>query len=184
MKPLITATSAIAILTMLSAGCMTAAKEGVGIIRGAKGSFVPLQTAGGRETSLDLGEYRRFELGEISDGMGGRVPASLFGHLSTEFRKQLEARDLPNQPGGKTLLIRGQILHYEDDNLVGAVVGPVEEVVLRAEMVDASTGRVLAVANCVGRTTTRVNLGVQKKAEGLAKAIISWIWAHYPHPES
>ena len=133
---------------------------------------------------MDLGEYQRFELGKISDGMGGRIPASLFGHLSPEFQKQLEARNLPNQPGGKTLQIRGQILHYEDDNLVGAVVGPVEEVVLRAEMVDASTGQVLAVANCVGRTTTRVNLGVQKKAEGLAKAIVSWIWAHYPHPES
>ncbi len=184
MKLLIAVTSAIVVLTLLSAGCTTAAKEGVGIIRGAKGSFVPLQTAEGLGTSLNLGEYQRFELGEISDGMGGRVPAPLFRHLSTEFQKQLEAKNLPNRAGGKALLIRGEILHYEDDNLVGAIVGPVEEVIFRAEMVDASSGRVLAVANCVGRTTTRVNLGVQKKAEGLAKAIVSWIWAYYPHPES
>ena len=54
MKSLIAVTSTIVVLAVLSAGCTTAAKEGVGIIRGAKGSFVPLQTAGGLGTSLDL----------------------------------------------------------------------------------------------------------------------------------
>jgi len=183
MRPLMAATWTTIVLTTLAGGCTTAAKETVGIVRGAKGSFVQLQ-AGGNGSSLSLGEYRRFQLGEISDAMGGKVPPSFLGHLSAEFARQLEAKHLPNQPGGKTLLIRGRILHYEDDSLVGVMVGPVEEVVVRAEMVDADSGKVLAVANCVGRTTTRVNIGVKKKAEGLAKAIVSWIEAHYPKAES
>ena len=58
-----------------------------------------------------------------------------------------------------------------------------EFAVARVEFVDKDSGKVLGRSSCVGRTTERVNLGVGKKAEGLAKAIVKWIDARYPKPE-
>jgi hypothetical protein len=49
--------------------------------------------------------------------------------------------------------------------------------------VDKDTGKVLGSANCIGRTAERVNIGVEKKAEGLSKAFIAWIESRYPLPE-
>ncbi len=72
------------------------------------------------------------------------------------------------------------MLHYEDSSVVGKALGPLEFVVARVQFVDKDSGKVLATVNCVGRTTTRVNLGVARKAEGLAKAIVRWIDERYP----
>jgi len=164
-------------------GCSTAIKEGVGVARGAKGTYTPLQPLAAEEEARPLGEYTRFELGTIEDDFGGQTPSEFFPLLQEAFTKQLEDSRLPNEAGGKTLLIRGKILHYESEGMVGVAIGPLEEVVCRTELVDKSTGRVLATGNCIGRTTERVNLGVQKKADGLAKAFIAWIENRYPEEE-
>jgi prophage DNA circulation protein len=63
---------------------------------------------------------------------------------------------------------------------VDQVFGPFEEVVARVELVDKASGTVLGVANCIGRSNTSVNKGVNKKAEGLSKAIAIWIGRSYP----
>ena len=60
---------------------------------------------------------------------------------------------------------------------MGVVLGDVEEVIVRTELVDKASGQVLFVSNCIGRSTSRVNRGVPKKAEGLAKSIAGWIAA-------
>ena len=51
---------------------------------------------------------------------------------------------LPHELGGKTLLVRGTIIHYEDAGTIGTLVGPLEEVICRAEFVDESTGKRLS----------------------------------------
>jgi hypothetical protein len=63
------------------------------------------------------------------------------------------------------------------------VLGPLEEVVARVTLVDRETGRTIGVANCIGRTSTRMNLGPKLKAEGLAKAVVLWLRSHNPVPE-
>ena len=161
-------------------GCSTAIKEGVGLATGARGSVTVVESALAGKESRPLGVYRRFELGELTDDMGGRVPPELFSLLPAAFEKALAAKKIPNAPAGKTLLIRGKVLHYEDSSVVGKALGPLEFVVARVQFVDKDSGKVLATANCVGRTTTRVNLGVARKAEGLAKAIVRWIDERYP----
>ncbi len=157
-------------------GCTTAAKETVGLVRGASGVYAPLQEV----TADSLGQYRRFEIGPIVDDFGGKVPSDLMSHFQTAFAEELADKKLPNDPAGKTLLIRGRFFHYEDAGTLGAAIGPLEEVLARLELVDKDTNQVLGVANCIGRTTNRVNLGVPKKGQGLAKAIVSWIDARYP----
>ncbi len=170
----------VAVTVLLATGCSRVAKEAVGTVRGAKGIYAPIRPVAAAKSARPLGQYTRFELGRLEDDFGGKVPPSLFGHLPGKFAEQLRKAKLPNNPGGKTLLIRGRILHYEDAGMVGMVVGPLEEVVARIELVDKATGRVIGVGNCIGRTKTATNKGVAKKAEGLAKAIVSWLKARYP----
>jgi len=163
---------------IVAAGCSTAIKESAGLALGAKGSVTPLQGAISEDASL-LSAYDNFELGAFSGDMNGKVPAELFNLLPEAFMNAVLDRKLP-VGGSKTLVARGKVLHYEDSSTVGMALGPVEFVVARVEFVDKSSGSVLGVANCVGRTTARVNLGVAKKAQGLARAIVKWIDARYP----
>ncbi|HUU59749.1 MAG TPA: hypothetical protein VMZ50_09405 [Phycisphaerae bacterium] len=165
-------------------GCIgRAIKEGVGTVRGARGIHTPLTPVSPDKNARPLGQYSRFELGTMKDSFGGKVPRELFAMLPLKFEAQRIEAELPNSPTGKVLLIRGEVFHYEDEDLVGEVLGPLEEVVARVEMVDKDTGKVIATANCVGRTMESVNKGVEKKADGLAKAIVSWIKSRYPETE-
>ena len=161
-------------------GCTTLAKEGIGVARGAKGVYAPIQPVAAATGTRPLGQYKRFELGEFTDDFGGKVPSDLMSHARSAFPEELANKKLPNEPSGKTLLIRGKFLHYEDSGTLGMVTGPLEEVVARVELVDKDSGQVLGTGNCIGRTTNRVNMGVAKKGQGLAKAIVSWIDARYP----
>ena len=161
-------------------GCGTAAKEAVGIFTGAKGVYAPITAVSADKEARPLGQYKRFELGAISDDFGGNVPSDLLPHLRQAFPEVVAEAELPDEPGGKTLVIRGKILHYEDAGTLAMVTGPLEEVIARLEMVDKDSGQVLGVANCIGRTTTRTTVGIANKGRGLAKAIVSWIDKRYP----
>ena len=171
----------IGIAACLFGGCTgTIIKEGAGAVMGAKGSVTPLAPVQSAPPARTLGPYQRFELGTFTDDMAGLVPPALFEDLPGEFLKALAKKKIRNAATGRTLLIRGKVLHYEDSSTVGKAVGPVEFVVAQVEFVDKGTGQVLGRANCVGLTTARVNLGVGKKAEGLGKAIANWIDQRYP----
>lgn len=178
-KKLILCLSLVGAIITLSSGCGRAIKEGVGVARGAKGLYAPIETSGLQTSAYPLAQYQCFELGEITDDFGGKVPRALWTYLSDEFQHQLSEKELPNNPAGRTLLVRGRILHYEDASTLGHALGPLEQVVARIELVDKSTGQVLGTANCVGRTKESVNVGVAKKAQGLAKAIVAWLANRY-----
>lgn len=167
-------------LILLAGGCSRVFKEGLGAATGAKGVAIPLKPVAGSPSDRPLGAYERFELGSITDGINGQTPPGLLTQLPAEFEKQLAAKKLPNPASGKTLVIRGEIRHYEASGLFGQAFGPLEEVIARIELVDKDSGNVLGVANCVGRTKESINMGVRAKAEGLAKAIVGWIDKLYP----
>ena len=172
----------VAVVGMCSLGCSRAIGEAAELALGPKGIYVPLLSPGG-EGAWPLAGYTRFELEPFTDDFGGRTPAELLRRLPEKFQEELAEAKLPNQPGGKTLVIRGSVRHYESSNLVGMALGPIEEVIARVELLDKDSGKVIARANCVGRTTKAVGKGVSKKTEGLAKAIVSWIKTYYPPPE-
>ena len=170
--------------TTLAGGCTgTIIREGAGAVTGAKGTFSPIQPLSDNPEARPLGSYQRFEIGTFTDEMGGLVPPQILSDLPVKFQEYLLKEKVPNQPTGRTLVLKGKVLHYEGATTLGKVVGPIEEVVARVEMVDKESGTVLAVANCVGRTKTRVNLGIDKKTEGLAKALASWISERYPEEQ-
>jgi len=164
-----------------SPGCISRlAKEGVGVVRGAKGIYASIAPDPALSGAKPLSRYRRFELGPISDDFGGKVPPRLLELLPTKFREHLAEAGLPHQPDGKTLLIRGRIVHYEAEGMLGLTFGDFEEVIARVEFVDKASGKVIGEANCIGRSNESVNRGVETKADGLAKAIVKWIADRYP----
>jgi hypothetical protein len=159
-------------------GCGTAAKEGADLFLGADGTFVTIRAAQSTR-SFFLADYTQFEVGGLTDDTGGNLPPYFMSDLRVKFAHELAEEALPNY-AGKTLVLRGTILHYEAQELVGKIIGPIEQVIVRAEMVDKASGQVLTTANVVGRTTSRVTLGAEKKAEGLARGFVAWIKEYRP----
>ncbi|KPK81456.1 MAG: hypothetical protein AMJ81_10600 [Phycisphaerae bacterium SM23_33] len=170
-------------LALSAGGCTRGIKEAAGLFTGAKGSLTVLEPISADSQARPLGAYQRFELAEFADDMNGKAPKDLFRLLPGAFDVALAGKKIPSAASGKTLLIRGKVLHYEDSSAVGMALGPLEFAVARAEFVDKDSGRVLGAANCVGVTSESVNVGVAKKAEGLAKAIVKWIDSRYPEDQ-
>lgn len=179
-------TNAIRLIILLGAaltatGCTgTIIREATGAVMGGKGTFMPIQPLAADKTTKTLGDYTNFELGAITDGIGGKMPDELIPQLQAAFSKEVSDARLPNDSVGKTLVIRGTVVHYESASTVGYVLGPLEEVICRTELVDKASGQVLGVANCVGRTKAATSSGVKEKAAGLAKAFVKWIEHRFP----
>ncbi len=157
-------------------GCIgRAISEGVGVVTGAKGSYMALQPVAPTPKSTALVEYTVFELSRFDVDAGLQIPVAFTDAFPHKFRHELIRQKFPAAEGNKTLVIRGRIMHYESAGMMGQLFGPFEEVVTRVELVDKTSGRVLGVANCIGRSQESVNKGPEDKAEGLAKGIVSWI---------
>ncbi|MDY6913171.1 MAG: hypothetical protein SVT52_01750 [Planctomycetota bacterium] len=167
--------AALVSVALLFGGCSRLAKEGIGVASGAKGVYAEIQAP-----SRPLGMYHNIQPGQIEDSFGGRTPPGLLSALPGKITEQLHNEGLPTGTSGKTLVITGKVIYYEAAGITGEVFGPFEEAVAEIQLVDKDTGRVVSVANCVGRSTTSLNRGVDKKAEGLAKGIVKWISKHYP----
>jgi len=71
---------------------------------------------------------------------------------------------------------------YKEVRSPGAF-GPLEEAVCEVQLVDKASGEVIGNATCVGRSTATVNQGLDKKAQGLAKAIVDWIKSNRPEDD-
>jgi len=178
-------TTAIRLLALLAAslpaaGCGTIIGEGAGLVMGGQGSYMTITSMAADKDDKTLGTYTRFELGTFTDGIGGKMPPELLPRLENAFPAEVRGAHLPDNDTGKTLIVRGTIIHYESAGTMGFMLGPVEEAICRTELVDKGTGQVLGVANCVGRTKARSATGVKEKADGLAKAFVKWIESGFP----
>ena len=171
-------------VAIMAAGCTGRIfGEGAEAAFGPKGKYWQEKPLGAFAGDKPLAAYTHFKLGTVSNAYGRNVPESFFDEFTREFDKELaRAKHLPKNPSGKTLVVNAAVLHYEKADLTDNIFGPHEEVVARVEMLDQSSGKVLGIGNAVGRTTKTVGLGVQNKAEGLAKGIVKWITDYYPKP--
>ena len=163
-----------------ASGCGTIATEAYHKYTGPEGLFVETQPVGTSRDHFALSRYTHYELGDFKDNFAGRVPLEFFADMKSEFPTQLRKAKLMDMPGGKTLLVRGTVLFYEHAGTWGYVMGDIEQVVARVELVDKESGKVLGTAMCLGRTTTRTNQGVKYKAQGMDKATAEWIAQYSP----
>lgn len=164
------------VLAAGSCGCVgRAVNEGVGLATGPTGLFMQIETI-----TKSLDDYAGFELERFQDDTGGRIPDEFWTALEESFEAELATRRLPD--GGETtpfVRVRGWVMHVETNSLTGLVLGDFEEVMMRAELIDAQTGDLLGRANLIGRSDDSVNRGIRKKAQGAARALAAWIDAYY-----
>ena len=153
--------------------------EGAEKALGPKGAYFEDTPLAAKRGAKPLAPYTQFELAPIKNDIGANLPGEFANLFYDEFRKQLMESKLPKQATGKTLLIETMIIHYEKADTTDNVLGPLEQVVARVKLVDKATGKVLGVANCIGRTGKSVGLGVDWKARGLAKGILRWVSDNY-----
>lgn len=165
-------------------GCVSRGiKEAVGLFRGAKGVVTPIVELG-PEGQTPLAPFERFVVEPFEDRTATGVPAEVPQLLPTYVEQELASREILNLPSARTLIIRGTYIYYEDSTeVIDQAFGPFEELLARVQLVDADTGEIVGEAYCVGRTGESVTQGPEKKAEGLAKAIVKWIQSAYPQSE-
>ena len=160
-----------AVVTPLCTGCLSRAiKEGAGAAFGAKGVALPVEPPKFPENDKRFASYTNVEVGEIVDDFGGKVPRSFFPLLKNKIDELMKEKGLKR--GGKTIVVSGRIVHYEVDNALGYAFGNFEEVVARVFLVDKATGAKLVQCSCIGRSKTTTTMGVEQKAEGMAKAVL------------
>ncbi len=169
----------VAVLVAGTAGCSTIFKEGIKAGMGGRGAVASLQSPVSASAQPPLAEYENFELGDLKEDFGGMVPREFYDEIPGHFQREVVDANLPVSPGGKTAVIRGTIIHYEGKDLVGSIVSPLDQVIVRAEMVDQQTGEILGRANLVGRTTSRTRRGPSIVAEGYARAAVQWFSENY-----
>jgi len=167
----------------LTTGCVgRAIKEGLGAATGAKGLATISKPFVGGAPGGPLGVFQRFVVEPFNDQSPKPVPSEVNRKLPGHVARMLMDKKIPNTAGGRTLTIRGTFIYYEDaGGATSQVFGPFEEVIARVRFYDGR--KLVGEAICVGRTKESVNMGPDKKAQGLAKAIVDLIDKHYPKRE-
>ncbi len=166
---------------IMCSGCMgRIIGEGAEKTLGPKGAYWEEKRLAQSKKQKVLAPYTQFVLGKVTNEYGSNVPPDFFNLFPTEFEKNIVESKLPNDTRGKTLVINVAVIHYETADMTDNVLGPLEQVVARVQLVDKATNNVLAYGNVIGRTGKTVGLGVDKKAEGLARGIVKWLSAYYP----
>ncbi|MDM8009285.1 MAG: hypothetical protein QUV05_24350 [Phycisphaerae bacterium] len=174
---------AVVIAAAFSQGCVERlAGEGMEAAMGPKAAYFEEKPLAAEKDHKALEAYKRFELGEVKNMTGKFMPPAFMTYLPAQFNAQLAKSDLPKEASGKTLAFRLSVIHYEAASTMDSAFGPFEEVVARVELVDKDTGQVIGQGVAISRSEKSVNLGPEKKAQGLAKALIKWASDYYPKP--
>jgi len=156
------------IILVLAGGCTRGVKEVFGVVQGGKGLCAPIKAP-----AYPLGMYKNIEVGKITEEFGGTMPPQLLSMLPGQIVQQLKARGLPVGGSGKTLIIQGKIIYYEEAQAAEQIFGPLEEAIGRFQLVDGTSNEVIAAACIVGRSNSTTSRGVATKTEGLAEGIAS-----------
>lgn len=163
---------AVGVLGFLNFGCLSRfVSEGVGTARGASGKFVGGDAAG------DFSRYKGLEIAPIT------VAPHLgdLDRMALLIQNDLEAVAARNGLRGDetpSLRLSGEIIHYETASSVDTVVGPLEEVIVRAAFVDAETGEKVAETNLIGRARATTASGDRNLSAGVGKALDEWLERH------
>ncbi len=152
-------------------GCMSRAiSEGVGVVTGASGKVVPIQPA------KQLQSYKCLKIESLSVTPGLKAPVTMAGSIRENFLKVAAKKKLASS-GTPCLLLSGEVTNFESADAVDTAIGPLEECIVRAQLVDSESTKVLAVANLVARAKSTTAGGEENLAEGLGKALSKWLKA-------
>ncbi len=150
-------------------GCVSRAiREGAGAVRGASGKVIELHTPS------SLANYRGLTVESIKVAQGLRVPDDLVTLVRQSYADA--GKDLVLAPAGSPALeVSGEIIHYETGGTVSKAIGPLQEIIVRTQLIDAGSKQFLGEANLVGRSKALTSGGAHSLAEGAGKALAKWL---------
>jgi len=156
-----------ALLSTLCLGCsrMFAEAKGTG---GASGRVSD------SDESRNLSIYASMEVDDITIANGVNAPSEMPAMMRSDLIAVTARRGLGNGDNPK-LRLSGEIIHYEDGSKLDAVIGPFEEVVLRARLIDVQSGAIVQETNLIGRSKASTSSGVESLSEGVGKALDTWL---------
>lgn len=156
-------------LGSLCTGCMGRIfAEGMGAATGASGRAVE------SGTTPDLTPYKSLRVEPLTLAAGSQAPADLPDMLLADLEAATRNRDLTSE-GKPGLKLTGEVIHYESSSTVDKAIGPLAEVIVRARLIDASSGKVVAEANLVGRSKASSSSGAKHLSAGVGKALGKWL---------
>jgi hypothetical protein len=147
-----------------------AISEGLGVVTGASGKVVDIAKP------APLVKYRGLKIESITVTSGLKTPPGLTG-LIRENMEKVAARKKLAQDGQPRLLVSGEVINYETADTVDTAIGPIEECIVRAQLMDAESGEVLSVVNLVSRAKSTTAGGAKNLSEGIGKALSKWLKA-------
>lgn len=150
-------------------GCVSRAiREGAGAVRGASGKVVELQAPS------SLAHYRGLTIESITVAEGLGVPSDIVTLVRQSYADA--EKDLALTPAGSpALAVSGEIIHYETGGAVSKAIGPLQEIIVRTQLIDAGSKQFLGEANLVGRSKALTSGGAHNLAEGAGKALAKWL---------
>ena len=150
-------------------GCMgRLIREGAGAAMGASGKVVELHTPS------NLANYRGLTIESITVAPGLKVPGDIMTLVHQGYSDALQ--DLVLTTGGSpALAVSGEIIHYETGGTVSKAIGPLQEIIVRTQLIDAGSKQFLGEANLIGRSKALTSGGSHNLAEGAGKALTEWL---------
>ena len=148
----------ICLLVVLS-GCGFTTTQTVKTNRGAPGAVLVV----GQIRSLQA--YTHIDFKAFKSAVGGHISENLLRDVNEKTAQKLEKleRDDLNRPEGKTLIVKGEVIHLDS-----AVMR--RYIVVKVELADSSTGETLGVANITGQVEGAVR-GLGDAATGVAEGV-------------
>ncbi len=150
-------------------GCMgRIIREGAGAAMGASGKVVELHTPS------SLANYRGLTIESITVAQGLRVPGDIVTLVRQSYAD--ETAELVLTPGGSpALAVSGEIIHYETGGTASKAIGPLQEIIVRTQLIDAGSKQFLGEANLIGRSKALTSGGSHNLTEGAGEALSKWL---------
>ncbi|MEW6356600.1 MAG: hypothetical protein AB1696_09755 [Planctomycetota bacterium] len=165
-------------LVALCVGCTTAAKQALYTAAGPQGAYLVIEAG----SESPLAAYDQAEVALFANDLPGIIDNSLVLAVQSEIVTVLsekaiflEVKAVPSYQQGKTdsptVVIRGHLVDITSDKIPGQkLIGGGNHLIAVVEMVDKSSGKVLAKANLRGVVKSVVEVGERHLAVGMAKA--------------
>lgn len=160
------------IACLAAGGCRgRVVSEGIGLVRGASGKVSEIQAP------PDLTKYRGIRIEPITIAPDLDVPAQVPTLLSEAYSEKAAELRL-TADGEPALVVSGEVIHFEKDEVVDKAIGPLQEIIVRTRLRDAESGKPLGQANLVGRAKAVTASGTEHLCEGAGRALKKWLKKH------
>lgn len=153
------------LVALVCVGCVGAGAVGKQVVHTVRGGYSRAQIIKPIES---LEAYDRVLFFGFENTVGKNLPADILREINTKVTQRIKKSGL-SKPEGRALLVAGQIVSVD-------YVALREDMVVRVDLRDETTGRSLGIANVTGEV--KGTRSIKAAADGLANGIVKLIKDH------